>query len=158
MDDKLHAARFIEEALGDNLPLRRHRPQNRGRISDVLRDLLRAGIRHAGLAHQPGLRARAIRAARGDFAPQFRYRLRQLKRASGALATVPQHPYAQWVTTYDAPEFHAAVATARELVDAAAVAATDADRAAMLDAFTVATRYELMFWDTALHRQEWPES
>ncbi|MCK8674372.1 TenA family protein [Rhodococcus sp. HM1] len=79
-------------------------------------------------------------------------------RASGVLATDPQHPYAQWVTTYDAPEFHAAVATARELVDAAAVAATDADRAAMLDAFTVATRYELMFWDTALHRQEWPES
>lgn len=79
-------------------------------------------------------------------------------RAADVLAADPQHPYAQWVTTYDAPEFHASVATARELVDAAAVAATDTDRAAMVDAFTVASRYELMFWDTALHRQEWPAS
>ena len=36
-------------------------------------------------------------------------------RASGVLATDLQHPYAQWVTTYDAPEFHAAVATARNM-------------------------------------------
>ena len=79
-------------------------------------------------------------------------------RASGVLAADPQHPYARWVTTYDAPEFHASVATARELVDAAAVAATDPVRAAMVDAFTVATRYELLFWDTALHRHEWPAS
>jgi thiaminase/transcriptional activator TenA len=62
------------------------------------------------------------------------------------------------VTTYDAEEFHAAVATARELVDAAADAATEAQREAMIEAFVVASRYELLFWDTALNEQKWPKS
>ncbi|AWG98560.1 TenA family protein [Rhodococcus ruber] len=79
-------------------------------------------------------------------------------RAADVLAADPAHPYAQWVTTYDAPEFHAAVAGARDHVDAAAAAATDAERDAMAEAFTVATRYELLFWDTALNVQEWPAS
>ncbi|MGW3483715.1 TenA family protein [Rhodococcus indonesiensis] len=79
-------------------------------------------------------------------------------RAADVLAADPAHPYAQWVTTYDAPEFHAAVAGARDLVDAAAAAATDAERDAMTEAFTIATRYELLFWDTALNIQEWPAS
>lgn len=79
-------------------------------------------------------------------------------RAADVLAADPAHPYAQWVTTYDAPEFHAAVAGARDLVDAAAAAATDAERDAMSEAFTIATRYELLFWDTALNTQEWPAS
>lgn len=79
-------------------------------------------------------------------------------RAADVLAADPAHPYAQWVTTYDAPEFHAAVAGARDLVDAAAAAATDVERDAMAEAFTIATRYELLFWDTALNTQEWPAS
>ncbi|MFD4291791.1 TenA family protein [Rhodococcus sp. NPDC058505] len=79
-------------------------------------------------------------------------------RAAKVLAADPGHPYAQWVSTYDAPEFQESAAAARALVDAAAAAATDADRAAMVTAFTVATRYELMFWDTALHPQSWPLS
>ncbi|MGW4014709.1 TenA family protein [Rhodococcus ruber] len=79
-------------------------------------------------------------------------------RAADVLAADPAHPYAQWVTTYDAPEFHAAVAGARDLVDAAAAAATDVERDAMAEAFTIATRYELLFWDTALNVQEWPAS
>ncbi|MGC0363133.1 thiaminase/transcriptional activator TenA [Rhodococcus sp. 27YEA15] len=70
----------------------------------------------------------------------------------------PSHPYAQWVTTYDAPEFHESVAAARELVDTAAAAATEADRAAMSKAFRIASRYELMFWDSALNVQPWPAS
>ncbi len=70
----------------------------------------------------------------------------------------PTHPYAQWVSTYDAPEFHEAVARARELVDAAADAATEADREAMSEAFRIASRFELMFWDSALHPQPWPAS
>jgi thiaminase/transcriptional activator TenA len=53
---------------------------------------------------------------------------------------------------------HAAVARARELVDAAAAAAPDAQREAMTEAFVIASRYELMFWDTALNKQEWPAS
>ncbi|MGG7104367.1 TenA family protein [Rhodococcus sp. 24CO] len=70
----------------------------------------------------------------------------------------PTHPYAQWVSTYDAPEFHESVAKARELVDAAADAATEADREAMSEAFRIASRFELMFWDSALHPQAWPAS
>lgn len=78
--------------------------------------------------------------------------------ATEVLAADPSHPYAQWVTTYDAEEFHAAVAVARELVDAAADAATEEQRDAMVEAFTIASRYELMFWDTALNPQPWPAS
>ncbi|ORI15603.1 TenA family protein [Rhodococcus erythropolis] len=70
----------------------------------------------------------------------------------------PSHPYAQWVTTYDAPEFHESVAQARVLVDAAAEAATETEREAMSEAFRIASRYELMFWDSALHQQPWPAS
>ncbi len=76
--------------------------------------------------------------------------------AQQVLAADPNHPYARWVTTYDAPEFQAEAARARDAVDRAAAAATDDERVAMLDAFTVATRYELLFWDTALHPQAWP--
>ena len=76
--------------------------------------------------------------------------------AKDVLAADPAHPYAQWVTTYDAPEFQEEAAKAREQVDAAAAAATDSERAAMVTAFTIASRYELMFWDNALHPQPWP--
>lgn len=78
--------------------------------------------------------------------------------AREVLSADPSHPYAQWVTTYDAEEFHAAVATARELVDTAANTATDAQREAMTEAFVIASRYELLFWDTALNPQHWPAS
>ncbi|QBJ97863.1 TenA family transcriptional regulator [Rhodococcus sp. ABRD24] len=78
--------------------------------------------------------------------------------AHDVLAVDPSHPYAQWVTTYDSPEFQESVVTARRLVDAAADAATAEQRAAMVRAFVIATRYELMFWDTALHPQPWPAS
>jgi thiaminase (transcriptional activator TenA) len=76
--------------------------------------------------------------------------------AAKVLAADPDHPYAKWVTTYDAPEFQESAAQARALVDAAAQGASDRERADMLTAFTLATRYELMFWDTALHPQPWP--
>lgn len=78
--------------------------------------------------------------------------------AHAVLAADPSHPYAQWVTTYDDPAFHESVATARRLVDEAADAATAEQREAMIHAFVVATRYEFMFWDTALNPQPWPAS
>ncbi|CCQ15766.1 Tena/thi-4 family protein [Rhodococcus sp. AW25M09] len=68
----------------------------------------------------------------------------------------PEHPYAQWVATYDAPEFHDIVDAAKNFVDDAAAAATSAQREQMIDAFLVASRYELMFWDSALHPTPWP--
>lgn len=78
--------------------------------------------------------------------------------AAEVLAADPRHPYAQWVSTYGAAEFQESAATARSFVDAAAEVASDREREAMATAFTVATRYELMFWDTALHPQPWPAS
>lgn len=78
--------------------------------------------------------------------------------AAEVLAADPSHPYAQWVTTYDAPEFQESVETARRLVDVAAAATTSAQREAMARAFVIATRYEFMFWDTALNPQPWPAS
>ncbi|NLE81396.1 MAG: TenA family transcriptional regulator [Rhodococcus sp.] len=78
--------------------------------------------------------------------------------AHDVLAADPSHPYARWVTTYDAPEFHEEVANARRFVDAAADDATPAVRSAMTEAFVVAARYELMFWDAPLNPQNWPAS
>lgn len=68
----------------------------------------------------------------------------------------PDHPYARWVAAYDAPEFHAIVDAARTFVDDAAASATPEQREQMIDAFVVASRYELMFWDSALHPDPWP--
>ncbi|WP_186630006.1 TenA family protein [Rhodococcus sp. BP22] len=70
----------------------------------------------------------------------------------------PNHPYAQWVSTYDSDEFRDVVDCARLLVDDAARLATDTQRSAMIDAFVIATRYESMFWDSALHPTPWPTS
>ncbi|MFE3443066.1 TenA family protein [Nocardia sp. NPDC059180] len=76
--------------------------------------------------------------------------------AAQVVAADPDHPYARWVTTYGAEDFQKSAATARSMVDAAAESAGDGEREAMAAAFTLATRYELMFWDTALHPQPWP--
>lgn len=76
--------------------------------------------------------------------------------ARDVLEADPTHPYARWVSTYDSDEFRTVVDGARVLVDDAATAATDADREAMTRAFRVATRYELLFWDTALTPTPWP--
>ncbi|SNS72216.1 thiaminase II [Rhodococcoides kyotonense] len=78
--------------------------------------------------------------------------------AHDVVARDPEHPYARWVSTYDSEEFREIVSAARALVDEAANQATDAQRDAMIDAFVVATRYEAMFWDTALHPTPWPHS
>jgi thiaminase/transcriptional activator TenA len=78
--------------------------------------------------------------------------------AQNVLARDPDHPYARWVTTYDAEEFQDSAGRARELVDTAAQSATDVEREKMADAFVVAMRYELLFWDTALFPQPWPAS
>jgi thiaminase/transcriptional activator TenA len=76
--------------------------------------------------------------------------------ARAALDRDPDHPYARWVSAYDAPEFHTIVDAARTFVDDAAAAATTIQREQMIDAFVVASRYELMFWDSALHPTPWP--
>lgn len=79
---------------------------------------------------------------------------RRLARSAAAVVRVGrEHPYARWVAAYDDDGFHASAAAARDLVDAAATAGPVA---AMHLAFATATRYELMFWDTAFAHEDWP--
>jgi len=66
------------------------------------------------------------------------------------------NPYAAWIDTYAAPSFGEATNRVRALVDAAAGQAGAATRAAMAQAFRIATRYEWMFWDSAYRREVWP--
>lgn len=76
--------------------------------------------------------------------------------AASAAVAGSDHPYARWIAAYDAAEFTDSVRGARELVDAAGDTADEVVRGAMHAAFAVATRYELMFWDTALAHEDWP--
>ncbi|WP_432492687.1 TenA family transcriptional regulator [Kineococcus gypseus] len=79
------------------------------------------------------------------------------RRLAGSAAAVldagAEHPYARWIAAYDAEGFHASVATARRLADEAAAAA--GDPAPLHEAFATATRYEFLFWETALDREGW---
>ncbi|WP_072807093.1 TenA family protein [Rhodococcoides yunnanense] len=78
--------------------------------------------------------------------------------AKDTLARDPEHPYARWVSAYDSEEFREIVDGARTLVDVAAEQATESQRESMTEAFVVATRYEAMFWNTALAPTPWPYS
>ncbi|GGM50593.1 aminopyrimidine aminohydrolase [Longimycelium tulufanense] len=77
---------------------------------------------------------------------------RQATRASGA----PENPYRAWIDTYADEEFGAAVASCRDAVDRTAAAAGPDERARMLAAFTRATEYEWLFWDSAYRMESWP--
>ena len=56
MDDKLHAARFVEEALQHQCVLGRQAAQRRTRAGQILDQLFRGGRGDADLASQPALR------------------------------------------------------------------------------------------------------
>ncbi|NAZ86678.1 TenA family transcriptional regulator [Kineococcus sp. T90] len=80
---------------------------------------------------------------------------RRLARSAAAVLDAgAHHPYARWVAAYDAEGFHASAATARRLVDEAAAGLDDLEP--LHEAFATATRYEHLFWETALHREDWP--
>ncbi|MGO4147520.1 bifunctional hydroxymethylpyrimidine kinase/phosphomethylpyrimidine kinase [Paenarthrobacter sp. YAF11_1] len=57
------------------------------------------------------------------------------------------HPYADWLRTYADEEFAAATRNAINFTDAAAVAASEGERAAMVEAFAQSCRYETAFFD-----------
>jgi hydroxymethylpyrimidine/phosphomethylpyrimidine kinase len=57
------------------------------------------------------------------------------------------HAYADWLRTYADEDFAAATRKAIHLTDAAALAASEAERAAMMEAFTQSCRYETAFFD-----------
>jgi thiaminase (transcriptional activator TenA) len=66
------------------------------------------------------------------------------------------HPYLAWLDTYADEGFAEAVRTCRQAVDAAAAATDQRTRDAMLAAFTRATEYEWLFWDSAYRMETWP--
>jgi thiaminase/transcriptional activator TenA len=65
------------------------------------------------------------------------------------------HPYLAWIETYADDEFAKSVLTCRTAVDRAAEAATAATVERMLAAFTRATEYEWLFWDSAYRQETW---
>jgi thiaminase/transcriptional activator TenA len=72
-----------------------------------------------------------------------------------ATATRPSS-FQKWIDTYADPGFEATVRSALAHTDAAHVAAAEAERAQMRDAYILASRYEWMFWDSAWRREAWP--
>jgi thiaminase/transcriptional activator TenA len=66
------------------------------------------------------------------------------------------NPYLSWIDTYADDEFAESVRACRYAVDAAAAGADERTTAAMLSAFTRATEYEWLFWDSAYRLETWP--
>jgi thiaminase/transcriptional activator TenA len=64
--------------------------------------------------------------------------------------------YAQWIETYNSPEFEALAAWLREFIDRCATGAAQAELDAMERAFMLSSQYEYMFWDAAWRMEEWP--
>ncbi|HEX4723046.1 MAG TPA: thiaminase II [Pseudonocardiaceae bacterium] len=66
------------------------------------------------------------------------------------------HPYLAWLDTYADDDFAVAVRTCQDAVDRAAAHADERTTARMLAAFTRATEYEWLFWDSAYRQETWP--
>lgn len=73
-----------------------------------------------------------------------------------AVGDIAAHPYRRWIETYADDEFAESVRGARELTDRVAEAADEPVRQRMLEAFTRASEYEWLFWNSAWIREEWP--
>jgi thiaminase/transcriptional activator TenA len=67
-----------------------------------------------------------------------------------------ENPFREWIDTYADEGFSEAVATCRAAVDRAAKTVDEATRERMFAAFTKATEYEWLFWDSASRLEAWP--
>ncbi|MFY0406099.1 TenA family protein [Solicola sp. PLA-1-18] len=76
--------------------------------------------------------------------------------AIAARGTGPDHPYRSWIETYADDDFDAAVRAASQYADGLAAATTPPRREDMTAAYVRATRFELMFWDSAWRGEAWP--
>jgi thiaminase/transcriptional activator TenA len=74
----------------------------------------------------------------------------------GRVGDLRGHRYERWVATYADPGFAESTAAMRALVDRAAAAAGPGTEPAMLEAFTRATEYEWLFWESAWTMETWP--
>ena len=70
----------------------------------------------------------------------------------------PSHAplYAQWIEMYSSAEFRGLVDWARSLTDRLAEEAGEQERRRMAEAYAMATRYELLFWEMAYRQESWP--
>ncbi len=73
-----------------------------------------------------------------------------------AAAAARDNPYQAWIDTYSDPAFGEEVEAVISITDRTAVAATEDQRARMLDAFKRSSQYEWMFWDSAYRLETWP--
>lgn len=80
----------------------------------------------------------------------------QILAGQPATAAAAEHPYQAWIDTYADEAFGDAVARCKVAVDRAADATGDADRERMVVAFTRATEFEWLFWDSAYRLETWP--
>ncbi len=78
------------------------------------------------------------------------------KRQRGAKPGVPV--YEEWIAAYGGDWYAELVQEQIDGLDSIAATASPVERARMKTAFQISSRYELMFWDSALHQQPWPAS
>lgn len=67
-----------------------------------------------------------------------------------------ENPYREWIDTYADEGFGEAVAACRAAVDRAAATVDEHTRSRMFAAFTRASEYEWLFWDSAWRLEGWP--
>jgi thiaminase/transcriptional activator TenA len=68
----------------------------------------------------------------------------------------PNPLYQRWINTYGGEEFAGVVREVLALTDRIGANLTGSDRRAMTAHFVATSRYEWMFWDSALHLESWP--
>ncbi len=73
------------------------------------------------------------------------------------LPLVPNHPYADWLSTYASPDFDAVGIWLRERLDAHALHISSNEEARLHDIFLTSTRYEWLFWEMAWKQEAWPD-
>jgi thiaminase/transcriptional activator TenA len=69
---------------------------------------------------------------------------------------IGNHPYQKWIDLYSGEDFAKAVASAIAIADEVAEATTPAMRERMVSAFTMSSRLEWVFWDSAYRKEQWP--
>lgn len=69
---------------------------------------------------------------------------------------VSENPYQSWIDTYGGEEYGQAVKKAIAIANELADQTTSEIRGEMTRAFTMATRMEWMFWDSAWQKENWP--
>lgn len=65
------------------------------------------------------------------------------------------NPYQSWINTYGGEDFDRSVFTAISICDAVAAQCTESQQQAMIGAFSISSKLEWMFWDSAYKQEKW---